>query len=79
MIYSLSPWEIPRAPPLEFPSGSGYISPYTPPLVIIQIQCFQLGLVRDVKTYQLTNNVGVEKNPISGKIFAKVYAVLSRK
>ena len=33
---------------------------------------------RDVKTYQLVNNVGV-KNPISGKIFATFYAVLSRK
>ena len=33
---------------------------------------------RDAKTYQCTNNVGV-KNPISGKIFAKCYAFLSRK
>ena len=36
--YSLSPQEIPRAPPSGFPSCSGYISPYIPPLVIIQIQ-----------------------------------------
>ena len=28
-----------RAPPSGFPSSSGYISPYIPPLVIIQIQC----------------------------------------
>ena len=36
--YSLSPQEIPWAPPSGFPSCSGYISPYIPPLVIIQIQ-----------------------------------------
>ena len=35
---SLSPREIPWAPPSGFPSVSGYISPYIPPLVIIQIQ-----------------------------------------
>ena len=28
----------PLAPPSEFPSGSGYISPYIPPLVTIQTQ-----------------------------------------
>ena len=33
--YSLSPREIPRAPPSGFPSCSGYKSPYSPPLVII--------------------------------------------
>ena len=38
MIYSLSPREIPWAQPSGFPSCSGYISPYIPPLVIIQIQ-----------------------------------------
>ena len=32
MKYSLSP----RAEPKGFPEGSGYISPYIPPLVIIQ-------------------------------------------
>ena len=32
------PSEIPWAPPLGFPSCSGYISPYIPPRVIIQIQ-----------------------------------------
>ena len=31
----------------------------------------------DAKTYERANNVSV-KNPISGKIFAKFYAVLSR-
>ena len=36
--YSLSPQEISRALPLGFPSGSGCISPYIPPLVIIQKQ-----------------------------------------
>ena len=38
MKYSLSPREVPQAPPLGFPSCSGYFSPYIPPLVIIQIQ-----------------------------------------
>ena len=33
------------------------------------------GWIRDGKMYQSANNVGV-KNPISGKIFAKFYAVL---
>ena len=36
--YSLSPREIPWAPPSGFPSGSGYISLYIPPLVTIQTQ-----------------------------------------
>ena len=36
--YSLSPREIHRAPPSGFPSCSGYISPYIPHLVMIQIQ-----------------------------------------
>ena len=36
--YSLSPQEIPWATPSGFPSCSGYISPYIPPLIIIQIQ-----------------------------------------
>ena len=36
--YSLSPREIPRAPPSGFPVCSGYISPYIPPLYIIRIQ-----------------------------------------
>ena len=35
-------------------------------------------LIRDVKTHQRANNVGV-KNSILGKIFAKFCAVLSRK
>ena len=39
--YSLSHWEIPWAPP----SGSGYISLYIPPLVIIQIQSWESSLV----------------------------------
>ena len=34
----LSSREIPRAPPSGFPSGSGDISSYTPPLVTIQLQ-----------------------------------------
>ena len=38
--YSRSPREIPWAPPSGFPSCSGYISLYTPPLVIIQIQYY---------------------------------------
>ena len=38
MKYCLSPQEIPRAPPSGFPSGSGNISSYTPPLVTIQLQ-----------------------------------------
>ena len=44
--YSLSPQEIPRAPPSVFPACSGYISWYIPPLVIIQIQfsAFQISL-----------------------------------
>ena len=33
---------------------------------------------RDAKTYQRAKNVDV-KNPILGKIFAKLYPVLSRK
>ena len=41
MKQSLSPREIPRPPPSGFPSCSGYISPYIPPLVIIQIQYLQ--------------------------------------
>ena len=32
MKYSLSPREIPRAKPKEFPKGSGYISSYNPNL-----------------------------------------------
>ena len=39
MIDSLSPREIPWAPPSGFPSCSGYIARYIPPLVIIQIKC----------------------------------------
>ena len=38
MKYCLSPQEISWAPPSEFPSGSGNISLYTPPLVTIQLQ-----------------------------------------
>ena len=38
MKYSLSPQKIPRDLPLGFPSGSGYISLYIPPLATIQIQ-----------------------------------------
>ena len=34
---------------------------------------------RAAKTYQRANNVGVKKNPIWGKIFAKFYAALSGK
>ena len=37
--YRLSPCEIPRAPPSGFPSGSGYISQYIPPLVTVELQC----------------------------------------
>ena len=37
MKYSLSTREIPRAEPKGFPEGSGYISPYIPTRVIIQI------------------------------------------
>ena len=37
MKYCLSPWETPLAPPLGFPSGSGDISSYTPPLVTIHL------------------------------------------
>ena len=36
--YSLSPWETPRAPPRDFPSCSGYILPYNPPLATIHTQ-----------------------------------------
>ena len=36
--YILSPWEIPQAFRLGFPSGSGYISSYIPSLVTLQIQ-----------------------------------------
>ena len=39
--YSLSPREMPRAPPLGFPLCSDYILPYIPPLVIIEIQSYQ--------------------------------------
>ena len=38
MKYSLSTKEIPRAESKGFSEGSGYISLYIPPLVIIQIQ-----------------------------------------
>ena len=38
MKYSLSTREIQRAEPKGFPEGSGYISPYIPPLIIIHIQ-----------------------------------------
>ena len=40
--YSLSPQEIPWAFPSWFPSGSGYISPYIPTRVTIQIQYYNL-------------------------------------
>ena len=38
MKYSLRPREIPQAPPSGFPLCSCSVSPYIPPLVIIQIQ-----------------------------------------
>ena len=50
--YSLSPREIPRAPPSGIPSCSGYISPYIPPLVIIQIQYDILLSVNEVPDQQ---------------------------
>ena len=40
--FSLSLWEITRALPSGFPLCSGYISPYIPPLVIIQIQYYNM-------------------------------------
>ena len=39
-------WKIPWASPLGFPSGSGYISLYIPPLLTIQIQYFVLYCIR---------------------------------
>ena len=56
MKYSLTPREIPRTPPSGFPLCSGYISPYIPPLVIIQIQ------------YWLLNGSKVYKRPIQGSM-----------
>ena len=54
--YSLSPREIPRAPPLGFPLCSGYILPYIPPFVIIQIQskkCFLLLKTETLSQFKL--------------------------
>ena len=36
--YGLNPREFPRAVPPGTPLGSGHISPYIPPLLLIQIQ-----------------------------------------
>ena len=49
--YSLSPWEIPLAPPSGFPLGSGYIYP---PLITIQIQ-YQLRSTK-LKQNQIIKN-----------------------
>ena len=45
--------------------------------VLVVVPHYVIG--RDAKTYKRANNVCVKKNPISGKIFAKFYALLSRK
>ena len=58
MKYCLSPQEIPRAPASEFPSCSGNISSYIPPLVTIQLQAIRNqeegGLAREIVEEQLT-------------------------
>ena len=53
--YSLSPREIPRAPPSGFPLCSGHISPYIPLLVKIQTQ------------YLCTHEEGNSRSPNSRK------------
>ena len=62
--HSLSPWEFPRAPPSGFPSCTGYISPYIPPLVIIQIQYW-----RDINVQCTTWNRGYTKFGIKNSVF----------
>ena len=50
-----------------------------PFFLLLLILLISLTKNRDAKTYQRADNVGVKKNPISGRIFAKFYAVLLRK
>ena len=56
--YSLSPWEIPWAPPLGFPSCSGYISLYIPPLVIIRIQIIIKNGIMRFNSFNITFKQG---------------------
>ena len=49
--YTLSPREIPRAPPSGFPLCSGYISPYIPSLVIIQIKSITVHIFPNTLLY----------------------------
>ena len=60
MKYSLSPREIPRAPPSGFPSGSGYISQYIPPLFTIQIQYYLTTILYSSLQYILVQYSAVE-------------------
>ena len=54
MKYSLSPWKIPWALPSRFPSGSGYIWSYIPPLVTIQMQCLYISILQYSPGFLLT-------------------------
>ena len=61
MKYSLSPQEIPWAPSaLQMSLGSGYISSYVPPIVIVQIEYtlahFLVGIY-NIYIYQETDNI----------------------
>ena len=60
--YSLSPWEIPQTPPSGFPSCSGYISPYIPPISIIQKQYISVQMIHVFQ--ELFNEVDIESDHI---------------
>ena len=59
MKYRLSPREITLAPPSGFPSGSGDISSYTPPLVTIQLHLTSKTDGKDYPGYIAVGNLGM--------------------
>ena len=60
--YGLSPREIRRAAPSGFPSGSGDISSYTPPLVTIQLHDtnVEVSIRRSIGYYRITITIELE-------------------